>query len=63
MLDAKELDCNRLWLLKNSVFVKTAEIWGIENVYTNRDTRPGPQQVKWGVLKRKARRDGRGIFD
>ena len=22
----------RLWLLKNSVFVKTVEIWGIENV-------------------------------
>jgi hypothetical protein len=26
------LECNRLWLLKNSIFSKTAEIWGIENV-------------------------------
>jgi hypothetical protein len=24
--------CNQAWLLKNSIFSKTAEIWGIENV-------------------------------
>jgi hypothetical protein len=27
--------CNRLWLLKNSCFVKIAGIWEIENVYRN----------------------------
>jgi hypothetical protein len=26
------LECNRLWLLKNSRFVKIAENWDIENV-------------------------------
>jgi hypothetical protein len=26
------LECNRLWLLKKSIFLKTARIWGIENV-------------------------------
>ena len=25
-------ECKDLWLLKNSIFFKTAEIWGIENV-------------------------------
>jgi hypothetical protein len=25
-------ECNGLWLLKKSIFLKTAEIWGIENV-------------------------------
>ena len=25
-------ECNREWLLKNSIFLKTAKIWGIENV-------------------------------
>ncbi len=29
----------RLWLLKNSIFSKTAEIWGIENVLENRESR------------------------
>jgi hypothetical protein len=24
--------CNQAWLLKNSIFFKTARIWGIENV-------------------------------
>ena len=28
-----------LWLLKNSTFLKTAEIWGIENVYANQESR------------------------
>jgi hypothetical protein len=28
-------ECNRLWLLKNSIFFKTARIWGIENVWEN----------------------------
>jgi hypothetical protein len=28
----RALECNRLWLLKKSVFLKTAKIWGIENV-------------------------------
>ncbi len=32
-------ECNRLWLLKNSIFSKTAEIWGIENVLKNRESR------------------------
>jgi hypothetical protein len=27
------------WLLKKSIFLKTAEIWGIENVYPNREGR------------------------
>ena len=25
----------RPWLLKNSIFLKITEIWGIENVYPN----------------------------
>jgi len=33
------LERNRLWLLKNSIFAKTAEIWDIENVYQNGDLR------------------------
>jgi hypothetical protein len=28
-----------LWLLKNSTFLKTVEIWGMENVYQNRGRR------------------------
>jgi hypothetical protein len=32
-------ECNREWLLKKSIFLKTAEIWGIENVYPNRESR------------------------
>jgi len=32
-------ECYRLWLLKKSIFLKTAEIWGIENVYPNREGR------------------------
>jgi hypothetical protein len=24
--------CNRLWLLKKSIFLKTTKIWGLENV-------------------------------
>jgi hypothetical protein len=31
--------CYRLWLLKKSVFLKTAEISGIENVYPRRERR------------------------
>jgi len=27
------LECNGLWVLKKSVFLKTAKISGIENVY------------------------------
>jgi hypothetical protein len=30
---------NQAWLLKNSTFLKTAEIWGIENVYANQESR------------------------
>jgi hypothetical protein len=30
---------NRLWLLKNSIFLEIAEIWGIENVYEKRERR------------------------
>jgi hypothetical protein len=33
------LECNRLWVLKNSSFVKIAGIWEIENVYQNGDRR------------------------
>jgi hypothetical protein len=29
----------RAWLLKNSIFVKTAKIWEIENVQENRESR------------------------
>jgi hypothetical protein len=36
----------RLWLLKKSIFLKTAEIWGIENVYPNRESR------LYGILAR-----------
>jgi hypothetical protein len=25
-------ECNRLWVLKKSIFLKTTKIWGIENV-------------------------------
>jgi hypothetical protein len=32
-------ECNGLWLLKKSILLKTAEIWGIENVYPNRESR------------------------
>jgi hypothetical protein len=28
-----------LWLLKNSIFLKTAKIWGIENVQENQESR------------------------
>jgi hypothetical protein len=31
--------CYQAWLLKKSIFLKTAEIWGIENVYPNRESR------------------------
>jgi hypothetical protein len=30
---------NQAWLLKNSIFSKTPEIWGIENVQKNRESR------------------------
>jgi hypothetical protein len=30
---------NGLWLLKNSIFLEIAEIWGIKNVYPNRESR------------------------
>jgi hypothetical protein len=33
------IERNREWLLKNSGFVKIAEIWEIENVYQNGDRR------------------------
>jgi hypothetical protein len=29
----------RLWLLKNSILLKITEIWGIENVYPNGESR------------------------
>jgi len=32
-------ECNRPWLLKKSIFLKTAEISGIENVYPRRERR------------------------
>jgi hypothetical protein len=34
-----DFECKGLWLLKNSCFAKTAEIWEIENVYRNGDRR------------------------
>jgi hypothetical protein len=37
-------ECNRLWLLKNSIFLETAKIWGIENVQENSESR------LWGFL-------------
>jgi hypothetical protein len=36
---AREDECNGQWLLKKSIFLKTAEIWGIENVYEKRERR------------------------
>jgi hypothetical protein len=36
--------CSQAWLLKNSTFLKTAEICGIENVYANQESR------LWGFL-------------
>jgi hypothetical protein len=32
-------ECNGEWLLKNSIFLKTAKICGIENVWQNRERR------------------------
>ncbi len=32
-------ECNGEWVLKNSCFVKTAEIWGIVNVHQIGDCR------------------------
>jgi hypothetical protein len=32
-------ECNGLWVLQKSVFLKTAKFWGIENVYENRESR------------------------
>jgi hypothetical protein len=32
-------ECKGLWLLKNSCFPKTAEIWAIANVYQKGDRR------------------------
>jgi hypothetical protein len=31
--------CNQAWLLKKSIFLKTGDILGIENVYPNRESR------------------------
>jgi hypothetical protein len=31
--------CKQAWLLKNSIFVKTSKIWGIQNVQGNRERR------------------------
>jgi hypothetical protein len=31
-LDQSLNECNRPWLLKNSIFQKSGKIWGIENV-------------------------------
>ena len=31
--------CKQAWLLKKSIFLKTVEIWRIENVHENRDRR------------------------
>jgi hypothetical protein len=31
--------CNQAWLLKNSILLKITEIWGIENVYPNGESR------------------------
>jgi len=36
---SRDSECNGLWLLKNSGFVKMAEIWEIANVYQNGDRR------------------------
>jgi hypothetical protein len=35
------------WLLKNSIFVKTAEIWGIENVGKPRESFVGLRSAKF----------------
>jgi hypothetical protein len=41
-------ECKRLWLLKNSCFVKIAGIWEIENVYQSGDRRfVGPPIAKF----------------
>jgi hypothetical protein len=33
------LERNRLWVLKNSISLKTTKIWGIETVSENRESR------------------------
>jgi hypothetical protein len=39
-LALNSIDCRNIsWLLKKSIFLKTAEIWGIENVYEKRERR------------------------
>jgi len=43
-LISRSRECKRLWVLKKSLFLKTAEILRIENVYQNRDRR------LWGFL-------------
>ena len=38
-MDVGDFECNRLWVLKKSIFVKTAENSGMENVQENRESR------------------------
>jgi hypothetical protein len=37
--ESESLNCRERWLLKKPTFLKTAKIWGIENVNTNREIR------------------------